>query len=411
MIDIKDKKDCCGCTACVESCPKQCISMLEDNEGFLYPQVDLSICINCRLCEKVCPVINRREPRKPIKVYAAVNPDEEIRMQSSSGGIFTPIAEKVLKNGGVVFGAKFNSAWTVEHGFTETIDGLAAFRGSKYVQSDVGKTYRQAETFLKAGRRVLFSGTPCQIAGLKRFLRKEYENLLTVDVVCHGVPSPLVWREYLKFIRPKGVAGKNSVLLFLNKELVITSILFRNKKLGWKKVGFEIRLSASKADKKSVLKSGKYLKKRDTLYFFEPISQNVFMQGFLKNIYLRPSCYACPARSGRSGSDISLADYWKVWDFHPEMFDDKGTSCVMANTVKGQSEISSLNLSLVESDYKCALSGNICIEQNVEMPPSRSLFWDLWSTHKIGAINKIIKSQRSSLLQRVGRRIKRLFSK
>lgn len=141
------------------------------------------------------------------------------------------------------------------------------------------------------------------------------------------------------------------------------------------------------------------------------MSQNVFMQGFLKNIYLRPSCYACPARSGRSGSDISLADYWKVWDFHPEMFDDKGTSCVMVNTDKGLSEISSINLSLAESDYKYALSGNICIEQNVEIPPCRSLFWDLWSTHKIGAINKIIKSQRPSLMQRAGRRFKRLFSK
>lgn len=198
MIDILDKKDCCGCSSCVQRCPKQCITLKEDNEGFLYPIVNKEICISCGLCEKVCPVLSQGEPRKPLKVYAAKNQDEEIRRQSSSGGVFTLLAEQVIREGGVVFGAIFDENWEVKHDFAETIEGLAPFRGSKYVQSRIDDNYKKAERFLNQGRKVLFSGTPCQIAGLKRFLRNEYDNLLTVDFVCHGVPSPGVWRQYLK---------------------------------------------------------------------------------------------------------------------------------------------------------------------------------------------------------------------
>lgn len=197
MIDIKDKKLCCGCNACVQRCPKQCISVQKDEEGFLYPIVDLSICIDCGLCEKVCLVLNQGSERNPIEVFAAVNKDDSIRMQSSSGGIFTALAEQIIQEKGVVFGARFDEKWEVKHDYTETIEGLKAFRGSKYVQSRIGDTFSKAEFFLKAGRKVMFTGTPCQIAGLRLFLRKEYENLLAVDIICHGVPSPLVWRKYL----------------------------------------------------------------------------------------------------------------------------------------------------------------------------------------------------------------------
>ena len=214
MIDIKEKNNCCGCSACVQICPKQCISMAADNEGFLYPQVNSAICIDCGLCEKVCPVINQSAPREPLVVYAAKNNNEDIRLKSSSGGIFTLLAEKVIEEGGVVFGAKFDADWNVVHDYTETIEGLAAFRGSKYVQSIIGDNFKTAKQFLNNGRKVLFSGTPCQIAGLKKYLRKEYDNLLTVDVVCHGVPSPMVWRDYLDYKRAKRAAGKNTVSEF-----------------------------------------------------------------------------------------------------------------------------------------------------------------------------------------------------
>ena len=228
MFQLTDKQDCCGCHACASVCARHSITMQEDNEGFLYPVVDASTCIDCGLCEKVCPVINQDEPRKPLKVYAAKNRNEEIRRQSSSGGIFTPLAESVIREGGVAFGAKFDKDWNVVHAWTDTIEGIADFRGSKYVQSIIGDTYREAREFLKQGRKVLFSGTPCQIAGLRKFLRKEYENLLTVDVVCHGVPSPLVWREYLK----ENTKGKE-----------ILRIDFREKKWVGKIIGWLLKVT------------------------------------------------------------------------------------------------------------------------------------------------------------------------
>lgn len=246
MINIIDKKNCCGCNACVQHCPKSCITMQEDEEGFLYPIVDQEVCIDCGLCEKVCPVLNQGEERKPLQVYAANNTNEEIRMQSSSGGVFTLLAETIIQEGGVVFGARFNDDWEVIHDYTETQEGLATFRGSKYVQSRIGDSYCQAEQFLKKGRKVLFSGTPCQIAGLNLFLRKEYNNLLTVDFICHGVPSPGVWKSYLEELIALQGNRKNSVLshskpIILNSIRDISRIEFRNKRLGWKKYSFALR--------------------------------------------------------------------------------------------------------------------------------------------------------------------------
>lgn len=234
MISINDKKDCCGCAACVQRCPKQCITLHEDNEGFLYPQVDESLCIDCGLCEKVCPVINQADERTPLGVYAAKNPNESVRMQSSSGGVFTMLAERIIDEDGVVFGACFDERWEVVHSYVETKEALAKFRGSKYVQSKIGSTYQQVEGFLKSGRKVLFSGTPCQIAGLKKYLRKEYDNLLAVDFICHGVPSPGVFRTYLQEEINRSFArqgdGKNTVLLSPSpkRQLLERKIRFRS---------------------------------------------------------------------------------------------------------------------------------------------------------------------------------------
>ena len=227
MITINNKHNCCGCSACVQACPKQCISFEEDEQGFRYPLVDKAICVDCGMCEKVCPVLNAGEPRQPLAVYAAINPNEEIRKESSSGGIFTALAESVLDEGGVVFGARFNDQWEVVHAYTESKEGLAPFRGSKYVQSRVGETYRQTKVFLQQGRKVMYTGTPCQIAGLKRYLGKEYDQLLTVDVVCHGVPSPMVWRDYLRDITSDNLPQ-------------IASINFRDKSTGWKNFRLKI---------------------------------------------------------------------------------------------------------------------------------------------------------------------------
>lgn len=326
MIEIKDNKDCCGCAACVQICPKECISLIEDGEGFLYPHVDRNGCIGCGMCEKICPFINAEEPREPLLCYAAKNRNEKIRMESSSGGIFTLLAENIIDEGGVVFGAKFNDKWEVVHDYAETKEGLAAFRGSKYVQSRIGNTFRQAESFLKEGRKVLFSGTPCQIKGLKLYLRKDYCNLHTVDFICHGVPSPGVWRQYLdetfRKTNRRASREKNTVLSSQKDIPVITSINFRDKKLGWKKYSFVVRGKYSGwADEKSVLLS-------------EMHQNNAFMKAFLSDLILRPSCYNCRAKYGRSGSDITIADFWGIQNIMPDFDDDKGESLILCYSNK-----------------------------------------------------------------------------
>lgn len=355
MIDIKNNEDCCGCNACVQRCPKDCISMHEDHEGFLYPVVDKNNCINCDLCRKVCPIINQEEPRHPLKVYAAKNKNEQIRKESSSGGVFTLLAEQILKDRGVVFGAKFNDKWEVIHDYTETLDGLTAFRGSKYVQSCIGETYKQTEEFLKQGRKVLFSGTPCQIAGLNMFLRKKYDNLFTVDLICHGVPSPKVFRLYLE-----------EIIKIKTKKTtpVITHINFRDKTVGWKKYGFAILGSNLKGEmnKNSILLS-------------ETLDKNIFMRGFLRDLYLRPSCHACPSKSLKSGSDITIADYWGIGNYYPEFDDDKGISLIIVNTVKGSLIFNKSSLDCYETNLETAIRFNSSFTNSVIMPKERSDFF------------------------------------
>lgn len=354
MINIKSKEDCCGCSACAQRCPKQCIKMLEDEEGFLYPKVDETKCINCHFCEKVCPVANQAESRMPIDSYAAYNMDDGVRKDSSSGGIFTLLAEKVIAEGGVVFGATWNEKWQVVHTYTETKEGIAQFRGSKYIQSIIGETYKQAETFLKSGRKVLYSGTPCQIAGLRLFLRKEYDNLLTIDFICHGVPSPGVFRWYLQeeinnYAARKGRKNTVSFLpihsipegdVLMPEGLSIKGIRFRDKCSGWKKFSFVLLLAEASAEGKQNSVSLSYT-----------LEQNSFLKGFLNDLYLRPSCHKCPAKSLKSGSDITIADYWGYKDT-PNITDtDEGISAVLINSVKGNTEFSKLSLIKEKTTY------------------------------------------------------------
>lgn len=367
MINIARKEECCGCSACEQKCPKQCITMRFDNDGFAYPVVNKDICNNCGLCERVCPVINQNKERKPLKTFAAINNNEEIRDQSSSGGIFSLLATKTLNNGGVVFGAAFNNKWEVEHIYIETSDELHKLRSSKYVQSNINRSYKQAEQFLKAGREVLFSGTPCQISGLKLYLRKEYRNLTTVDVVCHGVPSPAVWRQYLQetvnsFEENKG--GKNSAPSDTNVgwESCIKSIAFRSKIKGWKKYSFMVHLTFFQ-------KHGK-----NTVFFQETHSENLFMRCFLRNLCLRPSCYNCPVRKGKSSSDITLADLWGSESICRELDDDKGLSLVLQ--WNKNTELPACTTK--EIQYEEALRHNPAIETNSSKPIRRHLFFKLF---------------------------------
>lgn len=365
MLAIKDKKDCCGCSACVQKCPKQCISLKEDNEGFLYPEVNKLMCIDCGLCEKVCPVLHQGEPRKPIKVYAAKNKNKEICRQSSSGGIFTLLAEQIIHEGGVVFGVRFDEDWLVKHDYTDTVEGLAAFRGSKYIQSRIEDNYKKAEAFLKQGRRVLFSGTPCQIVGLKRFLRKEYENLLTVDFVCHGVPSPQIWKQYLKETVAQ-ICDNNSVSTdpILRKNTHIKSISFRDKRISWNKYSFTMTLSATTRSRA-----------KNIVSLFEVFPQNTFMKGFLTDIYLRPSCYHCMARKGKSGSDITLGDFWGIDQIDSEYDYKMGCSLVFLNTQKSIRFCDNEYIYKKEQTYMNAIQYNPSIIKNPDYPINRNYFF------------------------------------
>lgn len=342
MINIDHKSKCCGCNACVQRCPKQCILMHEDEEGFLYPKVDVTLCIDCGLCEKVCPVINQDEPKKPMQCYAAINPEEDIRVKSSSGGIFTMIAEHIIDEGGVVFGAAWNKNWQVEHTYTEVKEGLKIFRSSKYIQSIIGDTFIQTELFLKAGRKVLFSGTPCQIAGLKKFLCKEYDNLFTVDFVCHGVPSPGVFRWYMR------------EELSLYPDYSVKDICFRDKREGWKKFSFSIDLA--KADSKE------FVTLSQTLY------EHPFLTGFLNNYYLRPSCHRCPAKQFKSGANITLADYWGYTQSDKIKDDDKGVSAILVSTKKGDEIFHAIKPTYEIVEYSDILRINGAAEHSVQAP-------------------------------------------
>lgn len=382
MIKISEKSNCCGCTACVSICPKDCISMKSDDEGFLYPEVDVKICIDCGLCEKVCPVLHPVKKEEPSLVYAAINNNETIRLKSSSGGIFTLIAEHIIECGGVVFGVCFDKNWNVIHDYTETKEGLAKFRGSKYVQSFIGNSFNQVKSFLDSGRDVLFSGTPCQVVGLKNYLRKSYSNLYTVDVVCHGVPSPDVWKKYLQETVCKRY---NTNKKKLNYTDYISSINFRSKEYGWKKYNMRIEF-------------------KDGTIYSMPFFDNPYMNIFLSDLSLRPSCYNCPSKIANTQSDITLADFWGVDNINPEIDDDKGCGLVLIHNKEILDLLNSKNCNLFKHKLESVINYNPNILKSVNEPVNRDFFWyvykrNLYLSYK--AINN------KSVLMRIIRKIYR----
>lgn len=354
MIKITDKSRCCGCEACRSVCPKNCISMKADKEGFVYPHVDLSQCIDCKLCEKICPVLHPVSSITVPSVYAGINNDTNIRLQSSSGGIFTLIAEQVLQKNGVVFGACFDEQWNVVHRYVETREGLSRFRGSKYVQSHIGDSFLQAKRFLEAGREVLFSGTPCQVAGLKNFLRKPYQNLLTVDVVCHGVPGPKVWQKYLHESVCKAYHIRRGSSFSLADKIM--KINFRSKEKGWKTYHVRIEYQNGKDDSM-------------------PAAKNIYIQAFLSDLSLRPSCYACSAKLHHVQSDITLADFWGIERLHPEIDDDKGCGLILAHNDHALSLLKGLNCQLQEQKLDEVIAFNPSIIHSVKEPVNRNFFY------------------------------------
>lgn len=321
MINIIDKRDCCGCTACKSICPKYCIRMESDSEGFLYPHVDITTCINCGLCEKVCPVLHpfAAKTQEPIP-YACKSLNNELILKSSSGGLFSVISKTVLSKDGVVFGAAFDSNWGVHHISVDNYEAIAPLRESKYTQSDLGDSFNEIKSLLSAGKQVLFTGTPCQVAGLNHFLEKDHhkDNLITIDVICHSCPSPTVWKEYLSYIERK------------NGNRKVSSVSFRDKEFrGW--VQYSLRISIRDE-----------MNCKEKVVVRQTSQANLYMQGFLNDLYCRPSCSDCPARNYKSGSDITLGDCWGVDKYYDDVDDGKGLSVALLNTKKGEEVFESI---------------------------------------------------------------------
>lgn len=345
MIEITEKSKCTGCTACKSICPQKCIKMVADEEGFLYPQVDKKKCIRCNLCEKVCPVLHVHEYKKDQKAYIFQHKDNDIRRQSTSGGAFTAIAEYVLNQNGIVYGAMFDDKFKVIHNSVEKAEDLYKFRNSKYVQSELGESFTKVKAELENGRYVCFSGTSCQIEGLKKFLNKEYEKLLLVDVVCRAVPSPLVWQKYLN-IKKK----ENSN---------IKDIRFRDKFYGYKYSNFTI------------------FNKENKITYHEGIETDQYLRAFFSNICDRPSCYECVFKKQNRESDITIWDCFEVEKYNKTFDDDKGTTRVLTHTKKGNNIIKEIAKThkVNEIDVEKSINNFLAMFQPIKKNNKREQFF------------------------------------
>ena len=338
-ILYSEKKDCCGCGACLNICPKNAISMREDEIGSLYPSIDPCTCVGCGLCKKVCSFQNHEETNSPIECYAAVNKNQEQMALSASGGIFAAIATDVIKKGGIVYGAAFDSEWNVKHQAISDIDKLHILQGSKYTQSETGYTFQDVRKNLDAGKPVLYSGTPCQIAGLKSFLGKSDSNLLTIDIVCHGVPSGRMFRDYVSMLEKK-YEGEISLFRFREKSLgngINGRVYFKRRK-----------------------RQGSFQK--DYVNLWES-SQSYFYY-FANGCLNRDCCYLCKYACMHRPADITIGDFWGIEKQHPDYIgkfgwkERNGLSLIIANTEHG---LAALDIDLIDkkiSNFEKVSAGN-----------------------------------------------------
>lgn len=354
MIEIKDKKDCCGCWACKTVCPVQCITLPEDEEGFRYPKVDEDKCINCHLCEKVCPIIHAEtdKPNDKQRAFLLQHRDKRVLQESASGGAFTAIASYVIKKGGVVFGAAYTDKFVVAHQFVDRIEDLWKFRNSKYVQSEMRDAYAECKDFLKQGRMVCFSGVPCQLEGLLRYLRKPYDNLITVDVLCHSITSPKIFRMYVADKERK--FGSD-----------INNIMFRDKT----PYGY-------KYSQMSVYKNGKQV-------YREGVDTDVYLRSFFSDVNVRPSCYDCKFKKQHHLTDFSIWDCFDVYKFSKAFDNDKGVTRLLVNTDKALSIMDEMktDAAIMEIPVDAAVDGVKEMFHSVNMSPRRQSFFNVIATN------------------------------
>lgn len=373
---VSDSRYCTGCSACSQACPKGAAAMAANDEGFLYPFIDEGKCSDCGLCVRICPVnraqstdgaagstheggaagskcmgegaannaASNKAPEK--KVFACYAKNDDIRSKSSSGGIFSLLAQKTLEKNGVVFGAGFDGEFRVRHRYIEDIENLDGLRRSKYVQSDMANTFSEVKRFLQEGRHVLFCGTPCQTAGLRSYLGKDHEGLIACDLACYGVPSPKVWSMFVDYLENK-YASK------------IASVSFRNKSGGWKNNRMDIAFDNGER------------------YLVETKKELYFM-GFSKNIFNRLSCFDCRFRVWNSGADITLADFWGIEKMGGVIGDDnRGVSLVITHSAAGEEALDEISgdVCISPCDINEAVKYNPRLVSSAAEPAGRKAFF------------------------------------
>lgn len=367
MIEIRNKENCCGCQACFQICPVHAISMDIDREGFWYPRIDQDVCVDCGRCEYVCPELKQYHTMVPMETWGCYRKDFSKRMKSASGGVFAVLAEAVLNRNGIVFGAAFNDKWELKHCYVDSISALDSLLGSKYIQSYIGNAYVRAKEFLKKGCLVLFSGTPCQIQGLKKYLDRDYDNLLTVDLICHGVPSPEVWSDYLTEL------SKGSKLIAFTP---------RDKSDGIENAPIVFEFD-----------NGRRVRQH--------YNKNIYIKGFNQNLYLRPSCHACKFKGVERCSDLTIGDFWGHSIFYPSFGDHYGISVVMVHSEKGKKWFENVkdDLEVIAAKIKQVLPQNPSLAEAAPRQATRDVFFDRWKQQ--GVTFTVEQILRPTLTQRV----------
>lgn len=379
MITIKAEKDCCGCEACTNICPKQCISM-QLKDGFYYPNINENNCIDCHLCEKVCPITHHNEMNNNKRGIAGYIKDDQVRFNSTSGGVSFLLCKQVIEEGGTAYGVSFDAEYNSVFSKANNINDLEKFQGSKYPQSRVGNIYKSVKEDLLDGKKVIFVGTPCQVYGLNNYLGKKYDNAIMIDLICHGVPSPAVWHEYLKNLFPTEKIRK---------------IIFKHKEFGWKK--WHVRIETDK---------GIYSKER---------GNDPYMSSYLCGYNVRPSCFQCMFKGNNRVSDITIADGWGIPEADKELNDGKGLSSLIINTEKGERLFCEIKEDFIYKEFNLEdlLQGNVAYTDKISSNIFRKQY--LKNMQKKGVLKTLnmyaISSLRGKIYMRISNYINRIVRK